>query len=309
MHMENMVMGIAFGTAVTVYKNARITNYKGTYTHIKLQDIIKDEITENTRPKEFPNYNNRYAEVSTDNFSKIPGSPIAYWVKEKIFNSFIDNNNAKKYADFRHGMSTSDNNRFLRLWFEVSADNIGFNAKSKSDTENKKWFKYLKGGTFRKWYGNFFYVVNWKNDGEEIKQISNIKYPYLKGNLDFVLGGQMYFFKPGCTWSSLTSGLFNLRRFEDGFIFDAKGQCFFPYEDKNTNYLLALFNSKVFMSYAEILSPTMDFNSGVISKVPILYKEDRTTEVDNLSEKSIALCRNDWDSFETSWDFKKHPLV
>ena len=201
-----------------------------------------------------------------ENFSKIPGSPVAYWVNHKILNSFEPDISASNFADFRHGMSTSDNNRFLRYWFEVSKDNIGFDAKDKEDTYLRKWFVYLKGGIFRKWYGNYDYVVNWKDDGQEIKDISNEKYPYLKGNLGFVLGGQMYFFKPGYTCSSLTSGKLGIRKFGAGCIFDAKGQCFFSSDELIGDFLAAFFNSCVFNQYSEILAPTLDYNSGVISK-------------------------------------------
>jgi type II restriction/modification system DNA methylase subunit YeeA len=242
-------------------------------------------------------------------YKDVPGNLIAYWVSDTILKSFDDNIAAKKFADFRHGMSTSDNKLYLRYWFEVSSQDIGFEAKSKNDTHIRKWYVYLKGGTFRRWYGNYDYVINWKDDGYEIKRVSNIKYPYLKGNLDFVLGGQMWFFKPGYTWSSLTSGNLGIRKFGTGCLFDAKGQCFFPQNEINGNYLMAFFNTKVFNLYGEILSPTLDYNSGVISKAPAIIDTTHQNDVNRLALENVNTSKKEWDSFELSWDFAHHPLV
>ena len=289
-------------TTSFVIRQSIIHNYKGTYCRLvyPTTQLGKEEL--------FLSGMNRYISKQ-DNFHKVPGTTIAYWVSDAILDSFNDDISAGKFADFRHGMSTSDNNKYLRLWFEPSADNIGFNCESKEQTKEHKWYAYLKGGSFRRWYGNFDYVVNWQDDGKEIKEVSNIKYPYLKGNLDFVLGGQMYFFKPGYTWSSLTTGKLGIRKFGTGCIFDAKGQCFFPYEKKYGDILLAFYNSAVFEKYGEILSPTLDFNSGVISKAPIIIDEQSIDCITPTIDENIVIAKADWDSFETSWDFKKHPLV
>lgn len=290
-------------TTSFVLRNSNIADYKGTYCR------LIEPTTQQGKEDMFLSSQNRYT-AQQSNFSKIPGSPVAYWASNNIISSFDEDLMAKKFADFRHGMSTSDNNRFLRYWHEVSIENIGFFAKSKADTFIKKWYIYLKGGTYRKWYGNYDYVVNWKCDGEEIKAISNEKYPYLKGNLDFVLGGQMYFFKPGYTWSSLTSGNLGMRKFTKGCIFDAKGQCYFIQNNEIGDYMLGFYNSAVFSIYGKILSPTLDYNSGVISKAPIILKEkDQVKEVDSKVNENVVLAQFDWDSYETSWDFQRHPLI
>lgn len=290
-------------TTSFVLRNGHIADYKGTYCR------LIEPTTQQGKEEMFLSGENRYT-AQQSNFSKIPGSPVAYWASNNIISSFDEDLMAKKFADFRHGMSTSDNNRFLRYWHEVSIENIGFFAKSKADTFIKKWYIYLKGGTYRKWYGNYDYVVNWKCDGEEIKAISNEKYPYLKGNLDFVLGGQMYFFKPGYTWSSLTSGNLGMRKFTKGCIFDAKGQCYFIQNNEIGDYMLGFYNSAVFSIYGKILSPTLDYNSGVISKAPIILKEkDQVKEVDSKVNENVVLAQFDWDSYETSWDFQRHPLI
>lgn len=289
-------------TTSFVIRKSHIADYKGEYCR-----LIKPTSQQGKEDMFFAG-ENRYA-ADQSNFSKIPGSPVAYWMQQSIVDTFDAGSAASKYADFRHGMSTSDNNRFLRFWFEVSTSNIGFRVKCKEETTNYKWYIYLKGGSFRKWYGNYDYVVNWKNDGEEIKEISNIKYPYLKGNLDFVLGGQMYFFAPGYTWSSLTSGMLGIRKFGTGCIFDAKGQCYFTVTEKCGDYLLAFYNSKVFAPYGEVLAPTLDFNSGVISKVPIKQDREHEANIVSIANNSVLRSKEDWDSYEYSWDFKRNPLV
>ncbi|WP_251231668.1 BREX-1 system adenine-specific DNA-methyltransferase PglX [Adlercreutzia aquisgranensis] len=242
---------------------------------------------------------------SAEAFTAIPGTPIAYWVSESFCASF-SSKRASDYCLFKHGMSTSDNNRFLRQWFEVASSNCMRDAKCSEDTFQAKWFPYLKGGSFRRWYGNYDYVVNWYNDGEEIKKISNIKYPYLNGNLGFVLGGQDKFFSPGYTWSSLSSSRLSMRKFGRGFIFDAKGQCFFS-QTEIGDYIFALYNSNLFDLYGKALSPTLDFNSGVISQIPVEIGE--LDSVIGLGDICVRLSKKDYDSFESSWDFVRHPLV
>ena len=183
MHMENMVMGIAFGTAVTVFKNARIHGYKGTYNYIKLQDIV------NEYPCAFPILENRFAQVSTDNFSKIPGSPVAYWVGESFGNAF-DNKTLYEFAPTKQGIATADNNSYLRLWFEVEYNNIAYDNKTHEQSlmRIEKWYPYNKGGDYRKWYGNREYCINWQCDGEQLKLFKNA-----------VLRNQLYYFQTGNT--------------------------------------------------------------------------------------------------------------
>ena len=169
MHMENMVMGIAFGTAVTMFRNSLTKGYKGTYNHITMKDI------EDGKPKEFPVRENRFAQVSADNFFKIPGSPIAYWVSDNMLNAY-DNGAALGTIAFpKTGMTTGDNNRFLRFWFEINLSKANFDATSATEAQNSKskWFPYCKGGGYRRWYGYNEYLVNWFDNGYEIK--NNVK--------------------------------------------------------------------------------------------------------------------------------------
>ena len=242
-------------------------------------------------------------------FETIAGMPIVYWANETILNAFREMPSLSDVADLRHGMSTSDNNRFLRLWHEVEKENINFTALSKEDTYEHKWYPILKGGEYRKWYGNHDYVVNWKNDGEEIKTISNIKYPYLKGNLDFVLGGQRQFFREGITWSSISSGSAGFRYYPGGFMFTNKGQTLFCNNDGEREYYLAFLNTKVVKNLLEMLSPTIGFELGYISKLPAFLDKNSFSKATILAKENTELSKKDWDSFETSWDFKRHPLI
>lgn len=301
MHMENMVMGIAFGTAVTVFQNAVVQGYKGTYNHIKLQDI------ENAEPKEFPVQGNRFAQVSAANFSKIPGSPIAYWVSENVYFLFFKGKPLKELAEPRQGVKTLDNERFLKIWTEVAYKAICFGASNQDEANmlNKKWFPYNKGGEFRKWYGNNYYIVNWGNDGKEMKELAAQKY----GCVTRTITNISYFYKPGLTWSSLSSGSISLRWFDKGFLFDSKGSSmYFDREDERIQ-VIGFMNSIVATYMLEILAPTIDFNVGSINRLPIIIDREQISEIDREVKNCVFLSCIDWDSYETSWDFKKHPLV
>ena len=223
MHMENMVLGIAFGTAVTNIRNRRLENYRGTYHQIKLEDIV-DGI-----PTEFPAMKNRFAQTSQSNFSKIPGSPVAYWVSSAFLKTF-DADKLGKIADTNNGFTTGDNNRFLRQWFEVRFSSIDFTEKSVETAKQsrQKWFPYNKGGDFRKWYGNNDYVINWGNDGQELKAYGHLVPRSLK-----------YMFHESVTWNKITSGFNAFRYKATGTMFDVAGLSMFPHDKKDLLYLMA----------------------------------------------------------------------
>ena len=293
MHMENMVMGIAFGTVVTIFRNVHVSNYKGTYNQIKLCDI------ENNRPKCFPVLENRFAQVSTENFAKIPGSPVAYWVSKEFISAFEKGILLGNIADSKQGVATADNNRFLRLWYEVAIENIYFTAKSSKEASdsNRKWFPYNKGGEFRRWYGNNDYVINWKNDGEELRNFRGA-----------VLRNPSYYFQECFSWSLITSGTTAFRYKSNGFIFDVAGMSCFA--EKHLMFLLALCNSKVIYNILKIIAPTINCQCGDVAKLPVLFPTDEIKkEISDTANKCIILVKEDWDSFETSWDFQCHPLI
>lgn len=290
-------MGIAFGTAVVVLKTKKIENYKGTYNYIYYSDIVEDT------PVSFPVVGNRYAQVSDEYYRDIPGSPIAYWISSKTRDSFLSEESIGTVAPPKQGLATADNERFLRLWHEVNIQKIGFGISScdEAATSGKKFFPYNKGGAFRRWYGNRDYVVNWENDGYEIKNFKDDK-----GKVRSRPQNLQYYFKPAITWSDVTSGSFSGRYAEQGFMFDIKGSSGFP-DKELLPYVLGLLNSKVAQAFIKILNPTMTTQVGDMTRIPVIKAD--VDEITLLSKECIDEAKADWDSFETSWDFKVHPLI
>ena len=297
LHMDNQVMGIAFGTAVVVLKTKKIENYKGTYNYIYYSDIVEDT------PVSFPVVGNRYAQVSDEYYRDIPGSPIAYWISSKTRDSFLSEESIGTVAPPKQGLATADNERFLRLWHEVDIQKIGFGISSCNEAaaSGKKFFPYNKGGAFRRWYGNRDYVVNWENDGYEIKNFKDDK-----GKVRSRPQNLQYYFKPAITWSDVTSGSFSGRYAEQGFMFDIKGSSGFP-DKELLPYVLGLLNSKVAQAFIKILNPTMTTQVGDMTRIPVIKAD--VDEITLLSKECIDEAKADWDSFETSWDFKIHPLI
>mgnify|MGYP001060140300 CR=1 FL=1 len=230
--------------------------------------------------------------VKSKQFSNIPGNVFAYWINSRFINIFANQKSLSNVAEPRQGMATGDNNKFLRYWHEVG--NINF-TEIELDLK-RKWYPYNKGGTFRKWYGNNEYVVNWYNNGEDIKAH--------KGS---VIRNERYYLQEGITWSSISSGKISMRYSRKGFLFDSKGPvCFFKDRELN-KYGMALINSCVSDEFLKILAPTLDFNQGPLSKIP--FQKQDVEIVTKITDKNIELSKQDWDSFETSWDFKIHPLL
>lgn len=297
LHMDNQVMGIAFGTAVAVLRTKKINGYKGVYNYIYYSDVVND------KPSSFPVKGNRFAEVSDEYYRNISGSPIAYWISPKTRDSFMAKDSIGTVAPPKQGLATADNERFLRLWHEVNIHKIGFGLASCEEavTSKKKFFPYNKGGAFRRWYGNRDYVVNWEDDGFEIKNFRDDK-----GKVRSRPQNLQYYFRPAITWSDVTSGSFSGRYAEQGFMFDIKGSSGFPDKDL-LPFVLGLLNSKVAQAFIKILNPTMTTQVGDMTRIPVI--KDDIAEITELVHECIFEAKADWDSFETSWDFNKHPLV
>jgi hypothetical protein len=293
-------LGINFGTAAVIIKNCYINNYSAQYDYICYYETDEEGV-----PFNFPTINERYKAVSSKNFSKIPGMPIAYWVSDKILKIF-EKPMIESYVLFRQGMATSDNNRFLKLWHEVSLDKCNFKAVDLISAKNslKKWFAYNKGGAFRKWYGNTEYVVNWENDGAEMKAFT----ANLSQGMNVRLKSREYYFKECYSWSKVTSAQISFRYYPVGFAFDVAGCCVFE-SGKNQYYFFALSNSKITSTIAAFLSPTLNFELDHLKKIPIIINNIFIDKVENLTRINIQISKLDWDSFETSWDFQKHPLI
>ena len=238
-----------------------------------------------------------YYEQSTDNFAKIPGSPVAYWATNKCIEAFVNGQILSCVAQIKQGIKTGDNDKFVRLWYEVS-------VLQTTLCEGKKWYPYNKGGDYRRWFGNNVNVVDWENDGESIKNFrkEDGKLRSRPQNLSF-MG------REGLTYTDISSTYFGIRWSPSGFIFDATGSMIFSNESGKQNYLLGMLSSKVTTLYTSFFSPTIHFEVGEISRIPIVFSEISLKRVDKITKDNIALSRDDWDAFETSWDFKRHPLV
>ena len=248
-----------------------------------------------------------YYEQSTDNFSKIPGSPVAYWLSSKAVTAFDDGNELGKLENVCGGLTTGDNNRFLRLWFEVNLSLISFDTDSMQETEEIRytWYPMTKGGDYRKWYGNNEYVVNWKNNGEEIKYwvTHNPKDPNTKHWSRRLFNTESYF-KRIITWSGISSGAPSMR-IADHSIFGSGAKAIVP-EGKDEFYI-AYLNSIVALMYLGALSPTLNYESGHIASLPVIVSDD--DRIPNIVKENIKISKQDWDSFETSWDFQRNPLL
>ena len=248
-----------------------------------------------------------YYEQSTDNFSKIPGSPVGYWLSSKAVTAFEKGKALGKLENVCGGLTTGDNNRFLRLWYEVDLPLISFNTNSMQETEEiiYTWYPMTKGGDYRKWYGNNEYVVNWRNNGEEIKYwvTHNPKDPNTKHWSRRLFNTESYF-KRVITWSGISSGAPSMR-IADHSIFGSGAKAIVP-EGKDKFYI-AYLNSTVALMYLGALSPTLNYESGHIASLPVIISND--DRISNIVKENIKISKHDWDSFETSWDFQHHPLL
>ena len=249
------------------------------------------------KEKEFFNKENYYKTNQKD-FEKIPSSPIAYWVSDKVRDIFEKSQKLGDVGEAKVGLQTGDNDKFLRLWNEVNYNKIGFGiSNSKEAIENeKKWFLFNKGGDKRKWYGNQEYLVNWENDGYEIKNFYDDK-----GKLRSRPQNTEYYFKEsiGCSAISSTQNFF--RKYNSGSIFDVNLRCYFF--EKFINEYMAFFNANIFIYFSRLLSPTLALNANDLNRIPIKFGENRT--IDNLVQQNINIAKEEWDSRETSWDFEK----
>ena len=248
-----------------------------------------------------------YFEADEQNFSKIPGAPVAYWLSDSALGCFCSPI-LSEFADTKTGMQTGDNNRFLRLWFEVEAYKSCLHDADESTTikTDIKWIPYNKGGDFRKWYGNQEFVLNWQHDGKEAKDYAISLYKCVTRTIKNI----PYFYQECISWSKISSGSIAFRYYPNGFIFDVAGCCIYC-KGINIHVLLALVNSKVAKYFLAALSPTINFEAGHVNSIPTKNNELRESEgiIREKSKECVLLAKIDWDSFETSWDFEQHPLI
>lgn len=307
-HMGNNVMRIAFGTCATVWQKTVMPKYKAVYSWVE-----NDDITEKDIPYTFPiKDNGRYNIVAQNGFHSIPGSPIAYWASDRVREIFKNEEMLGNIAKPRQGMATTNNDLFLRNWFEINNKKIGFNIKSTEDAiaSKRKWFPYNKGGDYRKWFGNNIYVVNFENNGKTIcDYIDNTPGVNVKSNGRVI--NREFYYQPNITWSKISSGNLSMRYIDCGFIFDVAGCCIFLKNKSKLKYLLGYINSPIVRFMIQCISPTLNYEVGQICSIPIIMTKSETLEekIINLVEDNIEISKDDWDSFETSWDFEQHPLL
>lgn len=233
----------------------------------------------------------RYEKRLSD-FIKIPTEIIGYWLTDDYIDNFTKSDCLGDVAEPKFGMSTADNNRFVRNWHEVQMDKACFPGQKRN---KQRWFPYNNGGEFRKWYGNNYDFVNWKDNGMEMRNLGN---PTIRN--------ESFYFRKGITWTSISSGKLSVRYFDEGYLFSSAGFCLFS--DTKLKEILGFLNSTVCRDYLKLFSPTLNFNVGSIALLPITRKPINK-QVELLVEENIYESKEDWDSFETSWDFKKHPLI
>ena len=269
--------------------------YKYVMSAVRLVDYCYARRDE--KELQFLSGKNRYT-AQQDNFSKIPGAPIAYWVSEAMFETF--NHHKSGELDYpKQGLSTADNDRFLRFWHEVEWSRISTSSHTAEESKlcGKKWFPFNKGGEYRKWYGNFDYVINWQNDGYELRNYPNAAIR----NPDF-------YFKAHVTWSKVSSGSVAFRLRPSGSVFSDAG-CAAIYPDDIVWYCLGLLNTKYAQKVFNIINSTINYTQSTIAALPVIESDMVKENVDRIVQTNVEICKNDWDSFETSWDFQRHPLV
>lgn len=296
-HFGWHIIGIAFGTAMTIIEKKQPGSRIGEYSYLTIEDIDKEK----NAPYVFPKKDNgRFAHVSQKNFEKIPGAPVGYWVSPKIQEIFTSNLALSAVCSPTQGLATADNARFLRLWFEVSQSRTGFgyeNAASAARSQ-KKWFPCNKGGSFRRWYGNQEFLVNWENDGFEIKNFKDSK-----GKLLSRPQNTKFYFMDAISWSSVSSSLItSFRYFPKGFIFDHAACNIFT---DNPIEFLAYLNTNIVREFTNVINPTLNMFNGAIGKLPFLNIKD----TNNITNQNISISQQDWDAHETSWDFQRNELL
>ena len=239
-----------------------------------------------------------YFKANQEDFLKIPGCLIGYSVSEKVRETFTRNLPLSAVCKPTQGLATADNGRFLRSWFEVNIERIGFGQKNAASAaeSGKKWFPYNKGGAFRKWYGNQEYIVNWENDGTEIHNF--------KGS---VVRNPTTYFKNSISWSKISAGSIAFRSYPNGFIYDVAGTSLFPFDEDKYNYYIGVVNSNTIRHILKIMSPTLNFEVGQIATLPIA--DNNSASISDCVSNCIATSKLDWDAHETSWDFKWNPLL
>lgn len=264
-------------TTSFVIRKSHIADYKGEYCR------LIEPTSQQGKEDMFLSGENRYA-ADQSNFSKIPGSPVAYWVSEAVVNAFALNKKIGQLADPKQGSTLGDNATFIRYWFEIEG-------------KARKWSNCMKGGEFRRWYGNQMYVLDWEDDGKRVRSTGRA-----------TIRSADRLFQEGITWSNITSGKSSFRYMPEGFFFESTGSVCFS-SSHILKYLLAYLNTPIAENLNRMINPTLHLQSGDVAKLPLKISECKIKEVSQIADACIDIAKKDWDSYETSWDFKRNPLV
>ena len=281
-HAFEEIGGEVVQATTFVNRNNFIENYNSTFHR------LTEFNSESKKEKEFHNDKNKFV-MKQDLFKNIPNYPLAYWINSEIINVFSNSKQLGDLVPVKKGMDTGNNNKYLRYWFEIS--NLNFTPFFK----NTKWVPYDKGGNFRKWYGNNEYVINWDNEGYELKNSkANLRSKHL-------------YFRKSITWNALSSSKTCFRFSEFESIFDSAGSSLFP--ESNMTYYLGLLNSNQTQLFLDIINPTLNYGAGSMSNVPVIFDNDKINIIDSIVKDNIFITKKDWNDYEISWNFKNHPLI
>ncbi len=321
LHLSRGVFGADFGASSAVIQNVAKKEARGTYFRLvertfqefeqsHLRMLFEQTLANHEFKYKFKDYTKDatelpysedgqkiyYPNVKQDDFEKIPGSPIGYWVSERVKEIFSSNLALSAVCSPTQGLATADNARFLRLWYEVSQSCIGFGFADAASAarSQKKWLPFNKGGGSRRWYGQQEYIIDWENDGYAVKQ-----------NKGAVIRNPQYYFQPSVSWSKISSNKIAFRYYPNGFIFADAGMSIFS--NMNLHSLIGYCNSIICSNMVTLLSPTMNYEAGHISQLPYIKQEDKRVKL--LVKQNISISKQDWDSHETSWDFDTNPLL
>ena len=300
-HFGRGVFGSDFGTTAFVISKQYVDGYVGRYKKLYKKQGAVSPLEE--KEKLFlEGYGEYYVDQKV--FFSIDGAPIAYALNKNLLEIFVNEKKVTDYGTTRLGMTTADNNRFTRLWFEVNREHFIPDARNAQEVldSGRVWVPYNKGGKFRKWYGNNDCIVYWANDGYDIRNFADDK-----GHIRSTVPNTEYYFRECLTWSKVTAGSIAFRYRPVGSIFDVAGACLFA--NKNLHYLLGFLNSNVVSNILAVLSPTLNYEGSHIATLPVVIDNDRKKRIEELVKENIALSKADWDMSEMSWDFQHHPFV
>ncbi len=295
------IAGEVVQTASFVISNTKFSTYRGKYCR------LVSEMTQQEKERSFLSHKKEYI-AQQENYKKIPDMPISYQLSSSIYSIFEKQQYIGDVASAKQGLGTSDNNSFLRFWTEVNFHNIGFGLSNCEETLDRpeKWFPYIKGGSFRRWYPSKEYVVNYQNNGMAIKSAVLKKYPYLK-TPDFVVKNTSSYFGEGITWSDVATGKFSARWVEKGYIFADAGPMLFVPHDPFLK--MGYMNTPVFQTFCDLICQGLHYSTGQIPQIPYLRVDADVDYIDQSVNECVTESKKDWDAYETSWDFKRNPLV